>query len=119
MPEVNVQFTVVPETDPLAYLQELIDGPRASGQLAEAWFLLVVQPKCAAISPDCGGPRWSTARYTHPNCPSPRWIKTGVEVGRLLTRYLTDRGHRHIAVLMMGVTDFRATTISRPGSSMR
>ena len=34
IPDVDVHFTFIPENEAVTYVQELIDGPRASGQLA-------------------------------------------------------------------------------------
>ena len=96
--DVNVQFTFVPEHDPLPYLRDLVDGARAAGQLAgivavscspEVYRYLVEQRLPAVV---------------HGTLYSSDLLIASVDIdgrqsGRLLTEYLVSRGHRRMAVL--------------------
>ena len=101
IPEINVQFTFVPENDPVAYVRELIDGSRASGQFAgvvavscppEVYRFLAELRVPAVVYGSLYSSELPIASVDIDNC----------QCGRLLTQYLVDRGHRRMALLMTG-----------------
>jgi len=102
IPEVNVQFTFVPEGDPLPYVQELIEDQRATGH-----FLGVVAVSCP---PEVY--RYLSERRV-PSVVSGSLYSAELHLssvdldnhhsGQLLTQYLVDRGHARMALLSTGV----------------
>ena len=101
IPDVNVQFTFVPQKDPITYLQELIDGSRTAGQFAgivavscpSAVYRYLIELRVpAVVYGSVYSSKLALSSVDADNC----------EGGRLLTQYLIDRGHRRIAFLMTG-----------------
>lgn len=101
MPHIMVQFAFVPDNDPLPYVQELIDTSRASGQFAG-----VVSVSCPAevyrYLAKLNVPAVVYGSLYSANLPLASIDSDNFECGRLLTQYLIDRGHRHMALLMTG-----------------
>jgi DNA-binding LacI/PurR family transcriptional regulator len=108
LPDANVQFAFIPEGDPLPYVQELIEQQRASGQ-----FLGVVAVSCPPevyrylsmlrIPAVVSGSLYSSALQLSSVDLDNR------SSGRLIMRYLIERGHRRIAMLN--------TSAGRPGDN--
>jgi DNA-binding LacI/PurR family transcriptional regulator len=101
IPDVNVQFTFVPEREPVSYVRELIDIARASGQFAgvvavsgsAAVYRYLVELRVPAV---VYGSVYSS------ELPIAAVDSDNYQGGQLLTQYLIDRGHRRIAFLMTG-----------------
>ena len=99
--EINVQFTFVPESDPVPYVRELIEGSRETGQFAgvvsvtcppEVYRFLAELRVPAVVY----GSLYSTElRIASADVDS-------FQCGRLLTEYLIGRGHRRLGLLMTG-----------------
>jgi DNA-binding LacI/PurR family transcriptional regulator len=101
IPDINVQFTFVPDVDAVPYVQELINTARSVGQFGG-----VVSVSCAP----------QVYRYlaelhvpavVYGSLYSAELPITSVDVdsrtsGQLLTQYLIDRGHRRMAFVMAG-----------------
>lgn len=108
IPGINVQFTFVPETDPIPYVQELIDGAQAAGQLAG-----VVAVSCPLqiyrYLAELGVPAVVYGSLDSPNLAIASVDEDARESGRLLAQYLIDRGHRRMALL--------TATSGRPGDN--
>ena len=98
IPNVNVQFGFVPEKDSVTYVQELIDGPRASGQLAGT-----VRASCPpAVYRDAIELRVPAVVYGSvysSELPINSVDSDNFQAGQLLTQYLVNAGHRRIAAL--------------------
>jgi DNA-binding LacI/PurR family transcriptional regulator len=98
IPEANVQFSFIPDNNPLPYLQELIDGSRTSGQL-----LGIVAVSCpSAVYRYLAEQRMPAVVYgsVHPSdMPINSVDADNYQSGRLLTQYLIDRGHRRMALI--------------------
>ena len=99
IPDVNVQFTFVPENDPVAYVRELVEGAQSLGQFAG-----VIAVSCPAevytFLAELRVPTvvFGSLHSSHLPITSVDW--DSFENGRLLTQYLVDRGHRRIALLL-------------------
>jgi DNA-binding LacI/PurR family transcriptional regulator len=101
LPEVNVQFTFVPDNDPLPYIQDLVDGAQASGHFAG--MVLVSCPfKAYSYVAELGVPAAVFGTLHSSTLPIGSVDADNFQCGRLLTQYLIDRGHRRIAVLTTG-----------------
>lgn len=109
IPDVNVQFTFVPEKDPVTYVGELIEGPRASGQLAG-----IVAVSCPSVVYryliELHVPAVVYGSVYSTQLPITSIDSDNFQGGQLLTQYLVDRGHRRIAFLMTGA--------GRPGNNL-
>ena len=109
IPDVNVQFTFVPEKNQVSYVQELIEGPRLAGQLAGivavscplAVYRYLIEQHIPAV---VYGSVYSS------EMPIATVDADHFGGGQLLTQYLIDRGHRRIAFLMTGA--------GRPGNNL-
>jgi DNA-binding LacI/PurR family transcriptional regulator len=99
LPEINVQFTFVPENDSVAYVQELIDSSRESGQ-----FVGIVAMSCAPavyrFLAELGVPAVVRGSLYSSDLPITSIDTDSFQSGRLLTDYLIGRGHRRIGLLM-------------------
>lgn len=101
IPDVNVQFTFVPEKNPVTYVRELIDGPRALGQFAgivsvscpSSVYRYLIELRVPAV---IYGTTYSA------KLPIASVDSDNYQGGQLLTEYLIERGHRRIAFLMTG-----------------
>jgi DNA-binding LacI/PurR family transcriptional regulator len=97
--EVNVQFTFVPDTNPVAYVRELIEGAQALGQFAG-----VIAVSCPAevyqflAEQRLPGVVFGSVYSSELAITSVDW--DNAQNGRLLTQYLIARGHRRIALLI-------------------
>ncbi len=101
IPDVNVQFTFVPEKNQDSYIRELIEGPRLAGQLAG-----VVAVSCPSVVYryliELRVPAVVYGSVYSSEMPITSVDADNFESGQLLTQYLIDRGHRRIAFLMTG-----------------
>ena len=100
-PEVNVQFTFIPETDPIPYIQELIEEPLASGQLSGV-VPVSCPPEVYRFLAEMHVP---TAVYGTLYAPELAIASIDVDsfqCGLLLTEYLISRGHHHLGLIMTG-----------------
>jgi len=108
MPDVNVQFSFVPQTGSVAYVQELLAGPQAAGQFAG-----VVAISCPPeVYRYLAKERLPAVVFGTPYSSDLGLVSVDIDnrqCGRLLTQYLIDRGHRRIALLM--------TSVGRPGEN--
>jgi DNA-binding LacI/PurR family transcriptional regulator len=101
IPDVDVHFTFIPEKEPVAYVRELIDGPRASGQLTgivavscpSVVYRYLIEQRVPAV---IYGSVYSS------ELPITSVDSDSFQSGQLLARHLIDRGHRRIAFLMTG-----------------
>jgi DNA-binding LacI/PurR family transcriptional regulator len=101
IPEANVQFTFVPENDPLGYNEELIAGQRALGQFAGV-VAVSCSPEVYRYLAELREPAVVYGSLYSSELPIASVDIDNRQAGRLLTQYLVNRGHRHIAVLMTG-----------------
>ncbi|MCC7083483.1 MAG: substrate-binding domain-containing protein [Pirellulales bacterium] len=106
---VNVQFTFLPDEDPVGYVRESIHVSLESGQLAG--IVAVSSPpsvlRCLAEL------RLPTVLYGTPyssELPISYVETDNLRIGRLMVEYLLGRGHKRIAVLMTGA--------GRPGNDL-
>lgn len=108
MRDVNVQFSFVPQTGSVAYVQELLAGPQAAGQFAG-----VVAISCPPeVYRHLAKERVPTVVFGTPYSSDLGLVSVDIDnrqCGRLLSQYLLDRGHRRIALLM--------TSGGRPGEN--
>ena len=98
--DVNVQFCFVPERERVAYVRELLDGGRRSGQLAGV-VPVSCSPEIYRFLGECGVP---AVAYGSLYAMQPAIHSVDIdnrEMGRLLMQYLIDRGHRRTVFLMM------------------
>ena len=100
-PGVNVQFTFIPETDPVPYIQELIEEPLASGQLSgvvpvscppEVYRFLAEQHVPTVVYGSVYSPELAIASIDIDN----------FQCGRLLAEYLIGQGHSRLGLIMTG-----------------
>ncbi|MEA1950910.1 MAG: substrate-binding domain-containing protein, partial [Planctomycetota bacterium] len=109
LPEVSVQFSVLPANQPEKYLANLLSTSRLEnelvGVLAASCPIAVYEhlaklgvPTVVSGSLPVSGPKLPSIDFDHR------------EAGRLLTEYLLRRGHRRIALL--------ARTLDRPGDRL-
>jgi LacI family transcriptional regulator, xylobiose transport system transcriptional regulator len=101
LPEINVQFTFVPENDPLGYIEELIAGQRAAGQFAGV-VAVSCSPEVYRYLAELCEPAVVYGSLYSSDLPIASVDLDNRQSGRLLTQYLVDRGHRRMAVLMTG-----------------
>jgi DNA-binding LacI/PurR family transcriptional regulator len=101
MPEINVQFTFVPENDPLGYIEELIGGQRALGQFAGV-VAVSCSPEVYRYLAELREPAVVYGSLYSADLPIASVDLDNRQSGRLLTQYLVDRGHRRMAVLITG-----------------
>lgn len=99
MPDANVQFTFVPENEPVAYVRELIDGARALGQ-----FVGLIAVSCPgevySFLAELRVPAVVFGALYSPELPLTSVDADNAMCGRLLIEYLAKRGHRRMALLM-------------------
>ncbi len=109
LPEVNVQFTFVPQNDPLPYVRELINAQRASGHFAGV-VAVSCPPEVYRYLSELGIPAVVSGSLYSSKLPLSSVDIDCRHSGRLLTEYLVDRGHRRMALLLTGV--------GRPGDNL-
>jgi DNA-binding LacI/PurR family transcriptional regulator len=109
IPDVNVQFTFVPEKDPATYVRELVDGPRASGQFAGI-VAVSCPPAVYRYLSELRVPAVIYGSAYSAELPIASVDSDNYQCGQLLTDYLIERGHRRIAFLTMGA--------GRPGNNL-
>jgi DNA-binding LacI/PurR family transcriptional regulator len=106
--EANVQFTFVPETDPVEYVRELIDGARTLGQ-----FVGVIAVSCPgevySFLADQRVPAVAFGSLCSPDMPLTSVDADNALCGRLLIEYLVGAGHRRMALMM--------SSAGRPGDN--
>jgi DNA-binding LacI/PurR family transcriptional regulator len=108
-PEVNVQFTFVPENDPLPYVQELIDSSRAAGQFAGV-VSVSCPPEVYRYLAELRVPAVVFGSLYSAELDIVSVDVDNVRSGRILTQYVLDRGHRRVALLLTGA--------GRPGNNL-
>ena len=101
MADINAQFTFVPENETVEYVRELIDGSRASGQYAGV-VAVSCPPEVYRYLADLRLPAVVSGSLYSDELQLGSVDSDNAQCGRLLTQYLIDRGHRHIALLMTG-----------------
>jgi DNA-binding LacI/PurR family transcriptional regulator len=101
IPEINVQFTFIPENDPLGYIEELIAGQRALGQFAGV-VAVSCAPEVYRYLAELREPAVVYGSLYSSELPLASVDSDNRQAGRLLTQYLVDRGHRRIAMLITG-----------------
>jgi DNA-binding LacI/PurR family transcriptional regulator len=108
IPDANVQFTFVPETDPAEYVRELIDGARTLGQ-----FVGVVAVSCPgevySFLADERVPAVVFGSLCSVDMPLTSVDADNALCGRLLIEYLVRAGHHRIALMM--------SSAGRPGDN--
>jgi DNA-binding LacI/PurR family transcriptional regulator len=101
IPEANVQFTFIPDNDPLPYVREAIDGARQSGQFAGV-VASSCPPEVYRYIVELQIPAVVYGGLYSSQLPIAAMDPDSYETGRLLARYLVNRGHRRIALAIIG-----------------
>ena len=100
-PEVNVQFTFVPNNDPVPYVRELIEDLRSLGHFAGV-VSVSCPPEVYRFLAELHVPALVYGSLYSPELPIASVDLDNFESGRLLTQYLINRGHRRLALVMTG-----------------
>lgn len=101
IPDINVQFTFVPDNDPVGYIAELIEGQRALGQFAGS-VAVSCSPEVYRYLSELREPAVVHGSLYSSELPIASVDLDNRQSGQLLSQYLVDRGHHRIAVLMTG-----------------
>ena len=99
IPEINVQFTFIPENDSVAYVRDLIDGSQAAGQFAGV-VAVSCPPEVYRFLAELCVPAVVYGTLYSTDLAIASVDIDSFQCGRLLTKYLIGRGHRRMGLLM-------------------
>lgn len=106
---VNVQFTLLPSHDPVAFVRSLLDSTQAAG--GTVGFVASSCPfEVCEFLAESGTPTVVSGTLPLGGPDLPSVALDDHEGGRLLAQYLVDGGHRRFALL--------ATSLDRPGDKL-
>jgi DNA-binding LacI/PurR family transcriptional regulator len=108
LPGANVQFTFIPDNDPVSYVRELIDDLRTLGHFAGV-VSVSCPPEVYRFLAELHVPAVVYGTLYSSDLPIASVDLDNFQCGRLLAQYLVSRGHRRMALVMTGA--------GRPGNN--
>lgn len=102
VPKANVQFTFVPESDPVPYVRELVESSRESGQFAGI-VAVSSPPKVYRYLSELRVPAVVSGSVYSSELPLSSVDLDNRRSGQLLAQYLVDREHCRIGLLLTGI----------------
>lgn len=101
LPQLSAQFNFIPNQD-LAYTRQIVEVAEAAGTLAGV--VLVLPSRAMKVFFNQSGIPTVVEGGVEPDLANLGWLQWDqAQIGRLLTAYLLDRGHRRLASIMRDV----------------